>query len=115
MTVSGQESNDREVIIKEIEDRVAGRGLIIRGWAPQVPILNHGAVGGFLTHYGWNSVMEGITAGVLLLTWPREPDQFVNAELLTIERFKLQILFLSSFSDFSQLSSGGGERRPRRV
>nr|DAD31817.1 TPA_asm: hypothetical protein HUJ06_010668 [Nelumbo nucifera] len=62
------------VIIKEIEDWVAGRGLNIRGWAPQVPILNHGAMGRFLTHYGWNLVMEGIMAGVLLLTWPREAD-----------------------------------------
>nr|DAD40709.1 TPA_asm: hypothetical protein HUJ06_015032 [Nelumbo nucifera] len=51
-----------------------GRGLIINRWAPQVPILNHGDVGGFLTHCGWNSVMEGIIAGVLLLTWPKEVD-----------------------------------------
>ncbi|GFS40051.1 UDP-glucosyl transferase 73B1 [Actinidia rufa] len=41
-----------------------GVGLIIRGWAPQVLILNHEAVEGFMTHCGWNSILEGVTAGV---------------------------------------------------
>ncbi|CAH9113651.1 unnamed protein product [Cuscuta epithymum] len=64
------------------EDRVKGRGLIIRGWASQVDILNHPAVGAFLSHCGWNSVLEAIVAGVLILGWPMEADQYVNAKLL---------------------------------
>ncbi|KAL5725723.1 hypothetical protein ACHQM5_008839 [Ranunculus cassubicifolius] len=64
------------------EDRVAGRGFVIKGWAPQLSILSHRAVGGFLTHCGWNSVLEGIVAGVMLFCWPMEADQFVNAKLL---------------------------------
>ncbi|KAK2663466.1 hypothetical protein Ddye_002040 [Dipteronia dyeriana] len=64
------------------EDRVAARGLVISGWAPQVLILNHRAVGAFLTHCGWNSVLEGIAAGVAMLAWPLGADQFVNAGLL---------------------------------
>lgn len=67
------------------EDRVAGRGLVIKGWAPQVLILRHRAVGAFLTHCGWNSVLEGIVAGVPMLAWPMGADQFANATLLVDE------------------------------
>lgn len=66
----------------EFEKRVSGRGLIIKEWAPQVSILNHRAVGGFLSHCGWNSVLEAIVSGVTILGWPMEADQFVNAKLL---------------------------------
>ncbi|MED6183000.1 hypothetical protein PIB30_033907 [Stylosanthes scabra] len=61
------------------EDRVLGRGLVVRGWAPQVAILGHRAVGGFLSHCGWNSVLEAVATGVAILGWPMEADQFVNA------------------------------------
>ncbi|THG15682.1 UDP-glycosyltransferase 89B2-like [Camellia sinensis] len=64
------------------KDRAAKRGFLIRGWAPQVLILSHRAVGAFLTHCGWNSVLEGIMAGGMILAWPMEADQFVNARLL---------------------------------
>ncbi|XWS23540.1 hypothetical protein CRYUN_Cryun28dG0023700 [Craigia yunnanensis] len=33
-------------LLEEFEERVKGKGLIIRGWAPQVLILDHEAVGG---------------------------------------------------------------------
>ncbi|KAK6116402.1 hypothetical protein DH2020_049864 [Rehmannia glutinosa] len=64
------------------EDRVSGRGFIIKGWAPQMAILGHRGVGGFLSHCGWNSVLEAIMAGVMILGWPMEAEQFVNAKLL---------------------------------
>ncbi|XP_024031516.1 UDP-glycosyltransferase 89B2 isoform X2 [Morus notabilis] len=71
------------------DDRVAGRGLVIKGWAPQVLILNHRAVGAFLTHCGWNSVLESVTTGVPILAWPMGADQFINAALL--DQLKLAI------------------------
>ncbi|KZV29612.1 hypothetical protein F511_00890 [Dorcoceras hygrometricum] len=64
------------------EDRVAGRGLVIKGWAPQVKILEHKAVVAFLTHCGWNSTLESILAGVPMLAWPMGADQFADATLL---------------------------------
>lgn len=64
------------------EERVAGRGLVMKGWAPQVRILSHRAVGGFLSHCGWNSLLEAVVGGVMVLAWPMEADQFVNAKLM---------------------------------
>ncbi|XP_030549188.2 UDP-glycosyltransferase 89A2-like [Rhodamnia argentea] len=64
------------------EALLAGRGKVVTGWAPQVPILRHRAVGGFLSHCGWNSVQEAAVAGKMVLAWPMEADQFVNARLL---------------------------------
>ncbi|CAN8234953.1 unnamed protein product [Cochlearia groenlandica] len=72
-------------ILSGFEDRVAGRGLVIRGWAPQVAVLRHRAVGAFLTHCGWNSVVEAVVAGVLMLTWPMRADQYTDACLVVDE------------------------------
>jgi UDP:flavonoid glycosyltransferase YjiC (YdhE family) len=66
------------------------RGLIIRGWAPQMVILNHAAVGGFVTHCGWNSTLEAASAGVPMVTWPRYADQFYN-EKLVVELLKIGV------------------------
>lgn len=67
---------------QEFEERVLDQGLVIKGWAPQVEILNHKAVGGFVSHCGWNSILESVISGVMILAWPMEADQFQNAKLL---------------------------------
>ncbi|KAJ6705295.1 GLYCOSYLTRANSFERASE [Salix purpurea] len=80
---SKEDKEDKEDWLPEgFEERMEGKGLIIRGWAPQVLILDHEATGAFVTHCGWNSTLEGITAGKPMITWPLFGEQFYNEKLV---------------------------------
>uniref|UniRef100_A0A2N9G5J8 Uncharacterized protein n=1 Tax=Fagus sylvatica TaxID=28930 RepID=A0A2N9G5J8_FAGSY len=81
--VKNDEKEEEDWLNKGFEKSMEGKGLIIRGWAPQVLILDHEAVGGFVTHCGWNSILEGVTAGVPMVTWPMSGEQFYNEKLVT--------------------------------
>jgi hypothetical protein len=84
----GYKSDEVEKWISKerFEERTKGRSFLIWGWAPQVLILSHQAIGGFLTHCGWNSTLEGVCAGLPMITWPLFSEQFFN------EKFVVQVL-----------------------
>ncbi|KAL5567193.1 hypothetical protein UlMin_030357 [Ulmus minor] len=67
--------------IREMDNR----GLLVQKWAPQVEILSHEACSCFLSHCGWNSVLEAFIHGVPILGWPLAAEQFYNSRLLEEE------------------------------
>jgi hydroquinone glucosyltransferase len=64
-------------------ERTKGKGLVVPYWAPQVEILGHSSIGGFLCHCGWNSTLESIVHGIPLIAWPLFAEQKMNAALLS--------------------------------
>ncbi|KAI5000863.1 hypothetical protein ZWY2020_010822 [Hordeum vulgare] len=67
--------------LDELEARVAGCGVLIRGWSPQLLVPSHASVGGVVTHCGWNSIMVAVAAGLPMVTWPLLAHQFLNQTL----------------------------------
>ncbi|GFZ18204.1 UDP-Glycosyltransferase superfamily protein [Actinidia rufa] len=67
------------------EQRIHGRGLLLQCWAPQLEILSHKSIGAFLSHCGWNSVLEALSNGVPMLAWPMMAEQHFNAKMLEEE------------------------------
>ncbi|CAN6175499.1 unnamed protein product [Urochloa humidicola] len=68
-----------EILPEGFLERTKGKGLVWPTWAPQKDILAHAAVGGFVTHGGWNSVLESLWHGVPMAPWPLYAEQHLNA------------------------------------
>uniref|UniRef100_A0ACD5ZQ05 Uncharacterized protein n=1 Tax=Avena sativa TaxID=4498 RepID=A0ACD5ZQ05_AVESA len=73
------------------QERTSSQGLVTMGWVPQLSILAHGAVGGFLTHCGQNSLIEGLLFGHPLVMLPVFGDQDPNARQMEAKKVGLQV------------------------
>ncbi|KAL3696851.1 hypothetical protein R1sor_010927 [Riccia sorocarpa] len=68
----------------ELLARISSRSLFVE-WAPQMEVLAHRSTGAFISHCGFNSVLESVWYGVPILGWPRKYDQFTNCRYLAGE------------------------------
>lgn len=80
---NSEERHEKIMLPDGFEERVQGRGMVVRSWAPQLEILGHPSTGGFLSHCGWNSSMESISMGVPMAAMPVTVDQPYHTLLVT--------------------------------
>ncbi|GAB2263171.1 hypothetical protein Droror1_Dr00004168 [Drosera rotundifolia] len=80
---------EEELSRDQMEKESDGRGYVV-SWAPQRDVLAHPAIGCFLTHCGWNSVLEGLVAGVPMICWPHYGDQQLNGRCVS-EVYKIGV------------------------
>ncbi|CAN1158578.1 UDP-glycosyltransferase 88B1 [Linum perenne] len=91
LAVLNAEEEGLETLLPEgFLERAKGRGHVVKSWAPQVAVLNHDSVGGFVTHCGWNSVLESVVAGVPMVAWPLYAEQKFNRVML-VEEIKIAL------------------------
>jgi hypothetical protein len=72
-------------------ERTRDRGMVLKMWAPQVEVLRHAATGAFMTHCGWNSVLEAASAGVPMLCWPQYAEQRLN-KVFVVDEMKAGVV-----------------------
>ncbi|EEE66752.1 hypothetical protein OsJ_23460 [Oryza sativa Japonica Group] len=87
-------SNDggaAEILPDGFESRVAARGIVCTQWVPQLRVLAHRAVGGFLTHCGWGSTIESFQFGHPLVMLPFIVDQGLIAEAMAARGIGVEV------------------------
>lgn len=79
-----------ELLPEGFLERTEGRGLVLKSWAPQTAVLSHESVGAFVSHCGWNSVLEAVSVGVPIIAWPLYAEQRLNKVYL-VEAAKVAV------------------------
>ncbi|XP_057956296.1 UDP-glycosyltransferase 86A2 isoform X2 [Malania oleifera] len=82
-------SEDADPLPVGYREEIGDRAMVIP-WCFQISVLAHPAIGGFLTHCGWNSILESAWCRVPMLCFPLLTDQFTNRKLV-VDDWKIGI------------------------
>ncbi|KAK4433940.1 UDP-glucosyltransferase 29 [Sesamum alatum] len=84
--------NVEEALPEGFLDRAKERGVLVQEWAPQAAILASRAVGGFMSHCGWNSIVETVYFGVPVVAMPLKLDQPLHSRLVVEAGFGVEVV-----------------------
>ncbi|KAL6851755.1 hypothetical protein ACP4OV_020319 [Aristida adscensionis] len=79
-------------------EKTRDRGMVVKNWVPQAEVVQHEAVGAFVTHCGWNSTLEAIMAGLPMICWPLYAEQRMN-KVFMVEEMKIAVA-LEGYEEF---------------
>nr|WLK78570.1 UDP-glycosyltransferases [Salvia plebeia] len=85
------EEPDLEALLPEgFLERTRERGLVLKSWAPQMDVLSHDSVGVFVTHCGQSSLLEAVSFGVPMISWPLYAEQKMN-RIFMVEEMRVAL------------------------
>ncbi|KAL7147410.1 hypothetical protein ABFS83_06G105300 [Erythranthe nasuta] len=93
-------------------ERTKDRGLLLKGYAPQMEVLSHESVGGFVTHCGQCSLLEAVSFGVPMIGWPLYAEQRMN-RVFMVEEMKVALPLEEAEDGF--VTAGELEKRVREL
>jgi UDP:flavonoid glycosyltransferase YjiC (YdhE family) len=64
--------------------------MVVKNWVPQAEVVQHEAVGAFVTHCGWNSTLEAIMSALPMICWPLYAEQAMN-KVIMVEEMKIAV------------------------
>ncbi|KAJ3696464.1 hypothetical protein LUZ61_000169 [Rhynchospora tenuis] len=99
---AGMITDATDILPASFEERIKGSGHVVWGWVPQIRILAHASVGGFLTHCGPSSVIESLQFGHPLVMLPLIIDQGLIARVLEERGVGVEVPRDAETGDFDQ-------------
>ncbi|WCJ29231.1 UDP-Glycosyltransferase superfamily protein [Euphorbia peplus] len=107
-------NNLKEMLPEGFTKRIQGRGMVSIGWSPQAEILGHKAIGGFVCHCGWNSVVESMWFGIPIATLPLYADHQLIA-FTFVKELGLAVDIKFDYSGKGEIGRGEVEKGVRSL